>query len=181
MPLPAPRTWADGEDAANIPLAADLNLDWRDSFDFLLGYSVPIFYGYSTTGTAMTAATDTNVPINNELLKRGGMVHSTVTNNHLVTVPYTGQYVGFSMSGTGTVSSLPAQLAQKMFKNGTIITQHITFYSVTVDHEQISSFTIDCIAGDTIGMVLRCTLATSMNTTLLNCPRWGIWYAGDST
>jgi hypothetical protein len=185
MALPAPRTWSDGEEPDNIPTADDLNTDWRDSLNFLLGTDRPIILLFSTVATALATNTITNIEMNNERLKRGGMVHSNVTNNHQITVPYTGQYQGYTQAGYTSTTVTSTRLITRLFKTPAApvmfartedAPQRTTGWSVNM------SFTVDLTAGDIVYM----TCATSSGTAVMDSgtafnSRFGMWYAGDST
>lgn len=179
MPVPAPKTWTDGEEADNIPSADDLNLDWRDSFDFLLGNTRPIGLFHSTSGQALTT-TATNITFNVEDLKRT-LTHSTVTNSHLITVPYAGQYVGFAMATFDGPSSATARMTLRVLQNtATTIakidqaTQNTTLWTVN------GSFTANLAANDTLGLSMTVSTGTATaGTVAARWPRLAIWYAGD--
>lgn len=184
MPLPVPRTWSDGEEPTNIPTADDLNLDWRDSFKFLLGTDRPIILVNSTVASGVGVG-GTNIQWNNQRLLRGGMVHSTSTNNHLITVPYTGQYQGYVMSGYASTTVTSTRLVCRLFKNPASpvnfartedVPQRTTGWSVTF------SFTADLAANDQIYLVNTATSgsATMGSDTVYNS-KLGMWYVGDST
>lgn len=180
MPLPAPQTWTDGEEATNIPSADALNLDWRDSFDFLLGYTKPLIYLMSTTVQAL--GTNTSVTINwqSELVKRGGMVHSV--NGSGITVPYTGQYSGFYMGGFRPISTVSTRLVCQLVKNGgPILPARVDMSpSITGDWEVHGSFTADLAANDVMTMTMRTVSGTASTSNLgLDCPRIAMWYSGD--
>lgn len=185
MPLPNPAVWTDGEEPTNLPTADNLNLDWRDSLDFLLGTTKPIILLFSTVATALATNTATNIEFNNEKLKRGGMVHSNSTNNHQITVPYTGQYQGYTQAGYTSTTTTSTRLITRLFKTPASpvmfartedAPQRTTGWSVTM------SFTVDLTANDIVYM----TCATSSGTAVMDSgtafnSRFGMWYAGDST
>jgi hypothetical protein len=175
----APEVWADGDDTDNIPNADDLNTEWRDSLNFLLGYTRPIAFVYSTTGTTITTS-ETNVPFNNERLIRGGMIHSTSTNNHQITVPYTGQYHGFAWGGFNTISTLSTRLVIRVKKNGTNIANAGMKPENTGGWNIHCSLTLNATAGDVITMIMVTTSGTAvMGSTLISAPRLGLYYAGE--
>lgn len=183
MPLPAPRTWADGESEVNKPTVDDLNLDWRDSFDFLLGYSRPMALLHHTSGSVTIPLSPTLVaiPFNVEVLKRGGMVHSTVTNNTRLQVPYTGQYTGYLYAGWGTTTTA-SKVSPRLRKNGTTtIARPGDFTSVTTTgSETHGTFTVDLAANDYVEMVVTTTgVATTSNTGGTNRCKMAMWYVGD--
>jgi hypothetical protein len=180
MPLPAPRIWSDDAGAA---MAADLNLDWRDSFDFLLGYSRPIgfFKGVAATAISSTAA---NIPIASEILKRGGLVHSTSTNPHLVTVPYTGQYAGFASVAFTSISALTLRLTIRLMQNGTTELMRVN----SANGAQVGtwtvngSFSINLAANDTVSIQALMPSGTATSGAVNNdAARLGIWYEGDAS
>src|ERR1700754_2446307 len=176
----SPIVWADGDDPDNIPDADDLNSEWTTSFNFLLGYTRPMALFVNTTGTAVTS-TEVNVPFNNETLKRGGMVHSTVTNNHQLTVPLTGQYQGFMIGGFATISAVNTRCWVRINKNG------VNQAAANIRAENLAgwnvggSFVVDATAGDIITMTMNVSTGSTavMNTSLLAAPKLGIWYVGD--
>lgn len=181
MPLPAPRTWTDGEEPTNIPSADDLNLDWRDSLDFLMGDTRPMgLFRQSTTGFAVTT-TFANVPLPTELLKRGGITHSTVTNTHLITVPYTGQYQGYVGAGFETLSATGIRMIVRLLKNNTTEIGRWSLPNFQVGHFFVNgSFTADLAANDTVQMQLALSTGTATSGQLLTrVPRIGLWYVGD--
>jgi hypothetical protein len=184
MPLPAPRTWTDGEAPENIPSADDLNLDWRDSFNFLMGDDRPMgLFRATTTGQSVTpAGTFVNMNMPTEILKRGGITHSTVTNTHLITVPYTGQYQGFFGIGLTTISGSGLRIIGKILN----VTSGIEVARANIRNAQVGhffvngSFTADLVAGDSIALQATVLGGTATSGTLLSrVPRLGIWYVGD--
>jgi hypothetical protein len=178
MPLPAPRTWEDGEDPENIPTADDLNLDWRDSFNFLVGNTRPIAYLQSSTTQAMAANTPVSINFQIESLKRGGMVHAV--NGATVTVPYAGQYVGFMYGSAITLSTLTTRLALWILINGVTTGPRVDGSPIITDHQLHGSFTLNLAANDTVGMQLRNTAGTATTSNLsLTYSKLAIWYVGD--
>jgi hypothetical protein len=189
--LPAPRTWTDGEDPDNIPTADNLNLDWRDAFRFFLGIddpasntgARPIIFLTSTSALSLATNTATNMPFNNEQIKRGGMTHSNVTNNHLITVPYTGQYQGFAHAGYDTTSTVSTRLIIRLFKTPATpvlmartenTPQRTSGWSVTM------SYTMDLTAGDQVYMTVATVVGTAtMRTATDFNSKFAMWYAGD--
>jgi hypothetical protein len=181
MAIPAPRVWVDGEEAANLPTADDLNLDWRDSFDFLLGYSRPFIYlesNVSQTGITAGTLTDQNWQVEN--VKRGGMTHAA--NASTITVPYTGQYDGFAVQSYISLSA-PSTTALTAFiiQNGSTGIARWDMVSTSAsDMQNHGSFTANLTAGDTLLMRTRHSSGTAATATdPLNRPRIAIWYAGD--
>jgi len=180
MPLPAPRTWTDGEQPENIPNADDLNLDWRDSFNFLMGSTRPMGLFRTTTGQALSS-TFVNINLPLEVLKRGGITHSTVTNTHLITVPYAGQYQGYASASFDTLSAVGLRLTLRLMKN---TSTEIARFNMTNPHSNNwtvnGTFTADLAANDTIHMQLGMSSGTSTSGAAVGrAPRIGIWYAGD--
>ena len=185
MPLPAPRTWEDGEEPQNIPGADDLNLDWRDSFNFLMGTDRPMgLFRSNTTGQSIaTAGTFINLNLQTELLKRGGITHSTVSNTHLVTVPYRGQYQGYFGVGYTNISANGLRLISKV-QNMTGVGYEIARANIRnaqLGHFFVNgSFTANLEAGDSIAIQATVLGGTATTGTLLSrAPRLGIWYVGD--
>lgn len=182
MPLPAPRLWADGEEEVNTPNAVDLNLDWRDSFDFLLGYSRPMILLHHTTAAITIGTAQLAIPFDTEVLKRGGMVHSNVTNNSRTTVPYTGQYSGYLYLGFGTVSTLSSKFTARLRKNGTTQIAHPTDMgpALLAGSEFHGAFTVDLAANDYVEFMTNETGSTATsNTGLANRCKMAMWYVGD--
>lgn len=178
MALPAPRSWLDGESPDNRPTADALNLDWRDSFDFLLGYSRPMIYLQSNVSQALGSGTVVTVNWQVEMLKRGGITHSTNASSFVV--PYAGQYTGMFMGGFGTMTTTVTRCRVKVLVNGTI--KHIMDAppATTVDMQVAGALDLDLAANDSITMTMQCTNSTS--STLIadqNRPRIALWYAGD--
>jgi hypothetical protein len=91
--VPAPRTWDDGDDPVNLPTHPDLNTDWNDSFNWLLGWTRPFFVGVASAATVLTYNTFVAVPWGVETAKRQ-ITHSTSTNPSRITVPESGRYRG---------------------------------------------------------------------------------------
>lgn len=183
MALPAPRTWSDGEDATSIPTADDLNLDWRDSFDFLLGYSRPMIYLHQSTSQALTAGVFTAMNWQVELLKRGGMTHAA--SGSTVTVPYTGQYVGFCQASFGAFSTDGTRVVVVGMINGV---QSMRFDMGVIPGGSLvglqinGSITANMTAGDTFEIQVRNQVGTvSTSIDQLNRSRLALWYAGDAT
>jgi hypothetical protein len=184
MPLPAPQTWEDGEEVDNIPTAEDLNLDWRDSFSFLLGITKPMFVGHTTSAVSLTGSTVIPMPIHTELLKRGGIIHAA--NDTKVYVPYTGQYQGFAMGSFTGLSASTIRTSIFIHKNGLMAG---TDMLATADQraaggtfgEWVMSFTINLVANDYIEFYFRQNgVTTSTPTAAANRPRFGLWYVGDN-
>jgi hypothetical protein len=178
MAIPAPVVWTDGDDPDSTPNADDLNLDWADSLNFLLGYTRPMIFVYSTTGTSVTT-TEALVPFNNEKLNRGGMVHSTSVSNTNITLPFTGNYAGFAWGGFNTLSTLSSRLLVRVKKNGT------TFANAGMKPENTGGWNIHCslslyaTANDVITMTMATTSGTAaMGTTLISAPRLALYYVG---
>ncbi len=180
MPLPAPRTWQDGEETANIPSAADLNLDWRDSFNFLLGNTKPMAHLRSTVGQSLAVNTPITVQFNDNYLLRGGMAHSTSVNNTQLTVPYTGQYQGYIWGGFDTLSTVATKLNVRILKNGTMFATAGMKPELTGGWNIHCSFTADLAANDILTMTMVSTASTAVaGSALTRAPRMVVWYAGD--
>jgi hypothetical protein len=176
----SPIVWADGEDPVNIPSADDLNSEWRDPFNFLLGYNRPIGFIYSTVGTSMTTTSEFTVGFNNEFLKRGGMVHSNVTNNQNLTVPYTGQYQGYCICGFDTISTLTTRLIVRVKKNGTTIATAGMKPAITGGWNINLSITTDAVANDVFTVTMQTTSGTAvMGSANTRNQKLALWYAGD--
>jgi len=177
----SPVVWADGDDPENIPTADDLNVEWRDSLNFLLGYNRPIIWVHSTTGTSLSnSASDFNVPFNNEFLKRGNMVHSTSTNNDQITVPYTGQYQGFMWGAFASLSVITGKCVIRLKKNGTQVAIAAMKPEITASWTVSASLTLDAAANDIITMSMQLSAGTAtMGNTLIANPRLLLYYVGD--
>lgn len=180
----SPTIWIDGEDADSIPTADDLNLEWHDAFDFLLNSRPMILVHHTTSAvTVPLSPTYIAIPMDTELLKRGGMTHSTVTNNSRITVPITGQYSGYAQLGIGTVTTLSSGHIIAIRKNGsTILTQAGKMAPVILgDNEFNSTFTLDLTAGDYIEFVASAFGSTALTGTdaLKRC-KMALWYVGDN-
>lgn len=179
MPLPAPRTWTDGEDPANTPSADDFNLDWRDSLDFLIGNTRPLIYLQSNVSQAMAANTFVTINFQIENVKRGGMVHAV--NGSTITVPYAGRYVGFCLGAVNTLAATGSKVVCLLQVNG-VNAARWDQGNITVNgHELACSFTLELAANDTVNIQIRSTLATNSANTGLNGPRIGMWYSGDGS
>lgn len=180
MSLWTPRQWADGEEPENIPSADDLNLEWRDSFDFLLGNSRPMIVVNSTSGQSLSS-TEVAITWNNEVLKRGGMVHSTSTNSQNIQVPYTGWYQGYVMGGWGTISTVTTKLTWRLKNNGNIVALMHSPGITTSFTEFVGSFTAYAVSGDiftvTYGMTSGTTGTAATNGS--SKPRMAMWFSGD--
>ena len=178
MPLPAPRLWEDGEDPENIPTADNLNLDWRDSFNFLLGNTRPMAYLQSSTSQSLVANTALSINFQIESIKRGGMVHAT--NAAAVTVPYAGQYSGFMYGSAITLSTLSTRLSLWLWINNASSGPRVDGSPIITDHQLHGSFTINLNANDTVGIQLRNFAGTATTSNLsLTYPKLAIWYVGD--
>jgi hypothetical protein len=180
MGLPAPRVWANGEEPENIPTADDLNLDWRDSFDFLLGNARPLIFVYSTSGQSLSG-TPAAITWTNEVVKRGNMVHSTVTNSQNITVPYTGWYAGFCMGGFGTFSTATTKATVRLLNGSTIVALAHMPPPTTAGLEFVMSFTTYAVANDVYTMTQAVSSGTTCtaSTAQVNRPRMAMWFAGD--
>jgi hypothetical protein len=175
-----PRVWTDGDDAVNTPTADDLNVEWRDSLNFLMGTTRPMIFVYSTTGTTITTS-ETFVPFNNEKVKRGNMLHSNSVSNTDITIPFNGgQYTGFVWGGFQTLSTLSSRLIVRVKVNGNnmaIMSMKPEFSGGWNIH---GSLTLDVDYNDVITMTMQTTSGTAvMGNTLLAAPRLALWYSGD--
>lgn len=181
MPLPAPRTWADGQEPENIPSADDLNADWRDSFEFLIGTTRPMIYLTHSTVQAITN-TASAIAMQNELLKRGGMIHAA--NASTVEVPYAGMYQGFFLASYATYSTLSTRSIAYMDINADASKAARADISpqITSDAQLHGSFSLNLDAGDDVRLMMRNTNGTvNTNVSTLSRVRWAMWYAGDRT
>lgn len=180
MPLPAPETWDDGEAKINIPTAKRLNSNWKDSFDFLIGYQLPMIYLQSSTSQTLAANTFVTVNMQVETLKRGGMTHAA--NAATAAVPYTGQYTGYMYGGFGTFSTLVGKMKIRLLKNSAtqIADAQQTPENLT-GSEVTCSFTANLTAGDTVSMqqLYTATGGSSTSISLHNRPKLALWYTGD--
>ena len=181
MPLPAPRTWEDGEEPANIPNADDLNLDWRDSFNFLLGLGTdprPFGKFYSTTAHAITT-TPVDVSLDVEVVKKN-LTHSTVSNKHLVTVPYTGQYQGYAYASWGTLSTTAMRCILRIVRNGSTLAARMDNGPQNTSSWVVGgSWTASLTAGDTISMqIANSTGTATAGTATTTRANFAIWFAG---
>lgn len=184
MPLPAPTLWTDGEDPENYPSADELNFNWRDSWDFLLGFSRPMALLHHTTGSVtIPASPGIAIPFDTEVLKRGGMVHSNVTNNTRLTVPYSGMYDGYLYLGWGTVSTLTSKFVSQLRKNGTTIVAKAGQMGPTIlaGSEFHASFAVELAANDYVEFLATSAGSTApSNTGALNRCKMAMWYEGDA-
>jgi hypothetical protein len=179
MPLPAPRTWTDGEEPENIPTADDLNLDWRDSFEFLLGTTRPMIYLTHSTVQAITN-TASAIAMQNELLKRGGMTHAA--NSATVEVPYDGMYQGFFLASFATYSTLSTRSIAYMDINGVATARADISPQIVGDAQLHGSFSLNLNAGDDVRLFQRNTNGTvNTNVSATSRTKWAMWYAGDRT
>lgn len=179
MPLPAPVSWTDGEEPTNIPHADNLNLDWRDSFNFLLGVTRPIGLFRATTGQSLST-TFVNINLPTELLKRD-LTHSTSTNTHLITVPYTGQYQGYAAGSFDTISATNLRCIIRILQNASTELARFNNTNPQTGNWTINgTFTANLTAGDTINMQMGMASGTATSGSLISrAPKLGIWYAGD--
>lgn len=187
-----PEIWVDGEDPENIPSADDLNAEWRDPLRFFMGIddistgtgSRPIYLAYSTQALSLTSAvTEFNMPFNNDRLKRGGIVHSTSSNNHQITVPYTGQYQGFMQLGFTSTSTVATRLIARLKKTPAtpvLLARIDDSPQRTGGWAMAGSFTVDLTAGDVVFITVATTAGTAVaETGLLVASKVGLWYSGD--
>lgn len=178
----SPVVWADGEEPDNIPTADDLNREWRDSFDFFLNSRPMILLHHTTGSVTIPNGSTVVVPFDTEVLKRGGMVHSTSTNTGRVTVPYTGQYSGYAQLGYGTVSTLTSKFQITIRKNGsTVIARPGSMGPTLLAGSEFSgSFTLDLTANDYIEFLAQGNGSSApTNTGALNRCKLALWYVGD--
>jgi len=174
-----PQIWTDGEDPENTPTADDLNREWRDAFNFLLGITRPMAHLVSTTGTAFTT-TETTVPFNVERLLRGGMVHSISTNNHQLTLPVTGQYQGYIWGGFDSLTTVATRAWVRLKKNGTTVAAANQKPELTSSWNVHGSVTVDAVAGDIMTMTMNVTSGSGvMGSAFTRAPRMVLWYVGD--
>lgn len=180
MSLWTPRQWSDGEEPENIPTADDLNTEWRDSFDFLLGNSRPIIILSSTSGQSLSS-TEVAITWNSETLKRGGMIHSTSSSSENIQVPYDGWYQGYVMAGWGAVSTLTTKLTWRLKNNGNIVALMHSPAITTSETQFVGSFTTYAVSGDIYTVTFGMTSATTgtAGTTGTTKPRMAMWFSGD--
>lgn len=99
--LPPKLDWVEDD----VPVAEDLNAEWRDPMRYFLGHDRPLFVGYlSADGAASTplaTSTVVTLPIDTEQVKRGGMAHSNSIDPQRVIVPIGGIYEGIAFVGIG--------------------------------------------------------------------------------
>lgn len=171
-----PEVWVDGDDPDNIPTADDLNLEWGNALAFLMNR--PVAYLYNTTGTGLTTS-ETVVPFNNEKLVRQGMVHSTVTNNQNLTVPYTGTYFGFALGGFQTISTLSSRLIIRVKKNGTKVAEASMKPENTSGWNIHMSLALDATAGDVFTMYMLTTSGTAVMGNLIAASKLMLYYSGE--
>lgn len=180
MPLPAPQVWTDGEDPTNIPNADDLNLDWRDSFNFLLGYTRPFMYLESNVAQSLASGVQQDINWQIETVKRGGMVHSTSTNTNQFQVPYTGQYSGYMFGGVNALSTAATRLVLILAKSGVGAARADQPAQITTGHELHGSFTLDATPSDILTVSIRLSAATGTTETSATArPKLVIYYVGD--
>lgn len=181
MPLPDPKLWENGESVDSIPTAEDLNRDWRDSFQFLLGVTKPMIYLQSSSSQALASNVQTTVNWQVETLKRGGMVHSTSSNTHLITVPYTGQYTGYMFAGLGAFTTTATKLKLRLIdSSGPVLAISETKAESTAGGEVYGTFTVDLVANASVFMTVTSTASTSSTSTApQNRPKFAMWYSGD--
>ncbi len=173
-----PTVWTDGDDTENTPNADDLNEEWRDSLNFLMGYTRPIIWVYSTTGTALSS--ETTVPFNNFFLKRGNITHSTSVNNHQITLPLTGQYQGFMLGGFASLSLTTGKVLIRLKKNTTTTVAIAAMKPEGTAWDISSSLTVDAVAGDIISMTMQVSTGTgALSNALTSAPRLVLYYVGD--
>lgn len=179
MALPAPRTWADGEEPENIPTADDLNEDWRDSFDFLLGTTRPMISLAHSTVQAITN-TATAIAMQVEVLKRGGMTHAANSSDFVV--PYDGMYQGYWMAGYATYSTVSTRSISMIMVNGVETARVDNSPSITSDWQLHGSMTLNLSAGDTVQMRQRNTNGTvNTNITSTSRSRIALWWSAERT
>jgi hypothetical protein len=104
--VPSPATWA----AASIVTDAQLNLEIRDSLNFLL--APPRVYAYHTAGTTLTNGVWTLISLGGELYDPYSVTgHDTVTNNSRVFARETGIYaIDCQVSSSNTLGNTAFQL-----------------------------------------------------------------------
>lgn len=171
--------WEDGDEPDNTPNADDLNLEWRDSFKFLMGLTRPIIHLISTSGTAITT-TEVLVPFTVEALKRGNILHSNVTNNTQVTIPITGQYQGYMWGGFDTFSTVATRAWVRLKINGNTTVVANQKPELLAGWNVHSTITLDANANDIITMSMQTSTGTAvMGTSLTRAPRLVLWYVGD--
>lgn len=185
MTIPSPSdTWLDGED--QIPDAADLNSQWRDSMNILIGWTRPIFEGYhTTTATTANSGVWTPIPLNVEVTKRL-TTHSA--NSAVVTLPETGWYTGICKISWGAAGNVLGQRRSSLRKNGTtIMTDTIsdsTPYFVDIQIPQETPFRAFFTAGDTVEMMAYQNSGLNWNIyatgagTIEFASYFGIWWEG---
>lgn len=174
-----PRQWTDGEEPDNIPSADDLNLDWRDNLNFLVGNQRPFIYVESSTSLNITPAnTYVTQGWQIEFVKRGDMVHAA--NSTDITVPVTGQYQGFAVAGLSSVVSLTTRTFVRVLRGGTQVAIANQRPEVTTNQQVHLSFTLDLSANDVITMQTKCdtTTGTTVGASGLGRPKLALWYVG---
>jgi hypothetical protein len=174
-----PTIWTDGNDADNTPDADDLNTEWYDSLQFLLGYNLPIIHLNTSLATSLTT-TETNVLWNNEYLRRN-MTHSTSTNSERITVPYTGQYQGYMYGSFDSVSNTAARLFIRLRKNaGATELAQANMRTESATWALTSTFTADLVAGDYVYMTMNVSTGTAnTGSSSVRYTKMAMWYAGE--
>lgn len=172
-----PEIWADGDDPDNIPTADDLNTEWGNAMAFLM--QRPIAYLYNNATSTSITTTEVNVPFNAEKLVQQGMIHSTVTNNHQLTLPYTGQYAGFALGGFQTISTLSTRLILRVKKNGTTVAVASMKPENTSGWNIHMALTIDAVVNDVITMTMVTTSGTAVMGNLIAASKLMLYYAGE--
>jgi hypothetical protein len=112
LPVPTPSTAAAG----NFLTSALWNAQVRDAVNFLL--NPPMFYGYATTGVAITAGGYSAIGLDTEITDNYGG-HSTTTNTSRYVCQLAGFYeVGGSASLPASANTSTALMAAHISKNG---------------------------------------------------------------
>ncbi len=112
--VPSPREWTNGD-----PLdAGTLNKEWRDTFNWILGYTAPAYQGYNSGGP--TLSPNVAIPILTSELERGNLYHAA--NDTKVSVYETGYYLVWVQIGLDLTSATGSWFSSVLKVNGAVKT-----------------------------------------------------------
>ncbi len=180
MAVPDPQSFEDGEEAANLITHTIANNEWKAAMDWLLGITRPIAVATGPGGDGLPAGTfSAGIAFNSNLLLRGGMVHSTSTNNHRFTVPDSGTYRAILMWGvTAQVTTGTGRWFTDLVVNGTTaVDRYGAAATPSATFINTIPFTATLTAGDYIEFRIQNSNAgaITLGNTQATQPRVMLW------
>lgn len=171
--IPSPKTWSNGDDL----YPGTLNLEWRDTFNWLLRADTPAFYGSNADGASLTYTLNTAIPIKTEELKRGNIQHAA--NDSKVYVYEAGQYFILASLGATLTGTTGTTITSVIKINGVLQSAaDTTRTSTTTPQSDTYMVTLPLASGDYVEIALGGNLTgTAPKGGTVECvPRLGVWW-----